>query len=405
MASIEAGETGAQARPIAQRARAAMEALNAEAAGSNLWLRTQANAPAQRPWFSETEPAAGGGAPASGKVAAGRMKALPCLWRWAEISPYLDKVAQIAAGADVPPIEFADRQQLLLLNPGLGGRLQVTSTMRCAVSIYNPGDIAPAHLHSPNATRTILSDAGGYTNVEGERCPAARGDIIVTPNGTWHDHGNDGSAPVKWVDVLDWPLLEFLDCIWLDEGYDGPRLDGLRAQAATQPEARSQRLYGRGGLVPAFPRRSGIGINVSPMVHYRGADIRAALADLRDMEADPYEGAALRLTNPATGGPLFPTFDYRAQLLRPGAATAAKRETASTLYMVMEGEGYSEIGGQRFDWARNDIFVAPNFLWRRHVNSGRGDAILYAVSDAPLMDGIGQYRAQGRIEGAVVELE
>ena len=136
-----------------------------------------------------------------------------------EIAPYLDKIAEIARGADVSPIEFAERQQFLLTNPGLGGRLQVTSTMRCAVSIYNPGDVAPVHIHTPNASRTILSEKGGYTTIEGERCEAARGDLILTPNGTWHDHGNDGSDPVVWIDVLDFPLMEFLDCVWLDEAY------------------------------------------------------------------------------------------------------------------------------------------------------------------------------------------
>ena len=55
-----------------------------------------------------------------------------------------------------------------MLNPGLNGRLQVTNTIRCAISIYNPGDVAPVHLHSPNASRTILSKTGGYTVVEGE---------------------------------------------------------------------------------------------------------------------------------------------------------------------------------------------------------------------------------------------
>ncbi len=53
----------------------------------------------------------------------------------------------------------------------------------------------------------------------------------------------------------------------------------------------------------------------------------------------------------------------------------------------------------------NDIFVVPGFAWRRHLNHGRGDAVLYAVSDMPLLDKIGQYRAQGRQpDGTVVEL-
>jgi hypothetical protein len=48
-------------------ARAAMEALNAEAGPLNIWLRTQANAPAQRPWFRDT------GIEAAGELAGGRV--------------------------------------------------------------------------------------------------------------------------------------------------------------------------------------------------------------------------------------------------------------------------------------------------------------------------------------------
>ena len=188
--------------PLNADARARMEALNAEAEQYAIWLRTQANAPAQRPWFHDTD-VKSAGEMAQGRVAAGQMKATAHHWKWKEISPYLDKIARIASEADVPPVEFADRQQFLLTNPGLGGRLQVASTIRCAVSIYNPGDVAKAHLHSPNASRTIMSEDGGYTNVEGERCEASRGDLILTPNGTWHDHGNEGNKPIVWIDTLD----------------------------------------------------------------------------------------------------------------------------------------------------------------------------------------------------------
>src|SRR5512142_1745644 len=128
----------AQALPSV--ARAAMEAMNAEAesGGLNIWLRTQANAPAQRPWFRDGGIEAGGQV-AGGRVGVNQMKAAPYRWRWSEIGPYLDRIAEIARTADVSPIEFADRQQFLLVNPGLGGRLQVASTIRCAISIYNPG--------------------------------------------------------------------------------------------------------------------------------------------------------------------------------------------------------------------------------------------------------------------------
>jgi hypothetical protein len=204
-----------------------------------VWIRTQANAPAQRPWFSETG-GEGSGQLASGRVAANQMKTLPYMWRWSEFSPYLHRISEIARKAEVSPIEFADRQSILLLNPGLNGRLQVTNTIRCAISIYNPGDVAPVHLHSPNASRTILSNKGGYTVVEGERCTAERGDLILTPNGTWHDHGNDSGEPVIWIDMLDWPLMEFLDAAWVD--HDMPGAQGNAKAADVLMDWRVERI-------------------------------------------------------------------------------------------------------------------------------------------------------------------
>ena len=132
------------------------------------------------------------------------------------------------------------------------------------------------------------------------------------------------------------------------------------------------------------------------MIHYRGADVREALDGLRKEEGDPYEGIQMQFINPVTGGPVGAVLDYAAQLLRPGEETRPKRETCSTFMVVMDGRGYTEVGGHRFEWETNDIVVMPNFLWRRHVNTGKTDAVLYTVSDASLMRNIGQYRAQGK---------
>ncbi len=248
----------ASRKELPSAARTAMERLNAEAGKLNIWLRTQANAPAQLPWLRATglEDA---GTLATGRVAANQMKALPYRWRWKEIGPYLDRIAAIARTADVPPIEFADRQQFLLTNPGLGGRLAGDERDPLRHFLYNPGDVAPVHMHAPNASRTILSRKGGYTTIEGERCVAARGDLIFTPTGTWHDHGNADAEPVIWADILDFPLLEFLDCNWLDEGFDGALEGNARAQAPHRPPDHSRRLFATGGMLPSFvPHTTGV---------------------------------------------------------------------------------------------------------------------------------------------------
>ena len=63
----------------------------------------------------------------------------------------------------------------------------------------------------------------------------------------------------------------------------------------------------------------------------------------------------------------------------------------------MEGRGYTEVNGQRLAWGRNDILVVPANMWRRHVNlEAATDAVLYSLTDEPLLKAIGHYRAQGR---------
>src|SRR5690242_20833092 len=394
------------ARPgLSNKARELMEQINADAGKDNIWVRTQMNAPAQRPWFTDTGGATGTGAMASGRVAANQMKSAAYRWRWKEYKAYLDRLSTIAAKADVPPIEFADRQSILLTNPGLNGRLQVTNTIRCAISIYNPGDVAPVHLHSPNASRTILSDKGGYTVIEGERCTATRGDLILTPNGTWHDHGNDSDEPVVWIDTLDWPLMEFLDAAWVDHNMPGAQ-SNKNVQAVRHIEGYSRNLYGHGGINPAFvDHQRGVGREPAPLFHYRGADVLEMLHSLRSEKGDPHEGIKVDFVNPVTGEPVFKTLNYSAQLLRPGEETEFKRETAGTYYVAIEGTGVTEVGGKRFEWGKNDLFVVPNFLWRRHINTSKSDAVIYSVSDAALMRNIGQYYAQGRAkDGKVTEL-
>src|SRR5262245_2321406 len=391
----------------APSARELMEKLNADAAKLNVWVRTEMNAPSQRAWFVDTGGNTGAGRMATGRVAANQIKTLPARWRWKDYGPVLHRISEIASRADVSPIEFADRQSILLTNPGLAGRLQVASTMRCAVSVYNPGDVAPAHIHSANASRTILSDHGGYTNIEGERCDAKRGDLILTPNGTWHDHGNDSDTPVIWIDMLDWPLFEYLDIAWVDLDYQGAGdKNNAKIQRTEHTDGYSSRLYGAGGLMPTFvSHQRGWGHGPTPLIHYRGADVRDALNALRSEAGDPYEGIKLDFINPVTGNPVYHTMNYAAQLLRPGEETRLKRETCNTFMVVLEGTGRTEIGGQTFEWEPNDILMLPNFLWRRHINTGKSDAVIYTVSDLAFMRNIGQYRAQGKDgNGQVIQL-
>jgi gentisate 1,2-dioxygenase len=54
--------------------------------------------------------------------------------------------------------------------------------------------------------------------IDGERCEARRGDLIPTPNGTSHGHGDDGASRLGRQARLS---VDGLDCVWLDEA-SGP---------------------------------------------------------------------------------------------------------------------------------------------------------------------------------------
>ena len=121
---------------------------------------------------------------------------------------------------DLITAKEAERRVFMLENPGLPGSGYITNSLYCGLQVIQPGEIAPAHRHSPNALRFIIEGEGAYTTVEGERVPMHPGDFVLTPGWTWHDHGHLGSAPVIWLDALDNPFGQFFGAIFR-ENYPG----------------------------------------------------------------------------------------------------------------------------------------------------------------------------------------
>src|SRR5687768_10777496 len=145
-----------------------------------------------------------------------RPQAKPTLWRYRDIHPQLLRAAKMV------PVEEAERRAFVFLNPGLPGRIATTPTLYAAYSIYNGGEHAPVHRHTASAARIGLAGAGGYTTVEGQKCLISRGDLVLTPNWAWHDHGNDGTEPNIWFDILDVQLGMYLSALLFDLNYAEP---------------------------------------------------------------------------------------------------------------------------------------------------------------------------------------
>ena len=253
----------------------------------------------------------------------------------------------------------------MLVNPGRKEWSAAAGLLYTGVQVMNPGEFTSAHRHQASALRFIMEGRGAYTTVDGERMALGARDLVLTPNGTWHDHGVEaGGTQCVWQDGLDIPLMNALDANFYE----------VHPQVVQTPAPPH-----------SIPRRENWAKPYSPQFKYAWDDAYAALKK---------DGAVYEYRNPLTGGPIMPTMGAQLGLLRKGAATRAHRHTGSVIYQVAQGSGWSEIGEmsgvQRFEWQEKDIFCIPS--WAPHRHGAREEAVLFSFNDFPAMRALGLYR-------------
>ncbi|MBS0446811.1 MAG: cupin domain-containing protein [Proteobacteria bacterium] len=293
-------------------------------------------------------------------------------WSYETLRPLL-----MRAGA-LTPIEKAERRVLVLANPGHGAdSMQASAAIYLGMQLLLPGEWAPAHRHTPNAVRMIVEGAGAYTTVDGQRCEMHRGDLVLTPTGLWHEHGHDGIEPVIWLDVLDLPLVHYMEASY--------HVDGER-QAVKPPR---DSAYRRPGLVPtpAFER----GTNACPMLRYAWSDTRAALEALA-AERPADEALQVTYVNPETGAHAQNILGYHALMLRPGERLALPVRSPAAVYHLIEGAASVRIGATEHALAEADTCVAPGYTPVTLANpSPSRPAFFFIADETPLHEKLGVY--------------
>lgn len=330
----------------------------------------------------------------------GTQKALPFLWSYKDdIAPILQRSAELIHMDD------SERRSLILVNPGLSPRRATVSTMYTAYRLNDPNEVMPPHRHSPSAIRFGLTGRSNFTGVEGEDITFGPGDMVLTPIDAWHNHGNMGDEPAVNLSVLDLPLVETLNAVYFEHDYAESGV-AKKVQSARFPSDYSARVYGAGGLRPRFiDHHRGSGLS-SPMYVYRWDAMREQLERFKDWDGDPYEALMIEYVDPLTGGPVFKTITFFAQMLRPGERTRPLRQTASLLVAPFQGSGHSIVDGKRFDWNEFDTLAVPGGSWCEHVNGSETEpAILFVASDEPAQKAFGLFRRWGRdASGDVVRM-
>ncbi len=273
-------------------------------------------------------------------------KAVPHVWRYAQLQELLGRAGHLISADE------AERRVLMLVNPALRAPF-TTDTLFAGLQMILPGETAPAHRHTAFALRFIIEGSRGFTAVGGEKVTMERGDVILTPSWEFHDHGHEGEGAMIWLDGLDLPVWQFIPANFA-EGYADPRFPSTP---------------------PSGPSR----------LKYPWAEIVA----LVDQGSQPFASVDYVLRD--TPCPVSRTIGASAERVDAGTSSPERRETASSVYHVVEGSGQSRIGEQTLEWQRGDTFAIP--AWMPYVHTANEKTYFFRFDDRPLLEAVGAYRA------------
>src|ERR1700730_11810369 len=169
----------------------------------------------------------------------------PVVWHFDDVKSLVMESGSLISA------EEAKRRVLILENPSLRGESRATNTLFAGIQMILPGEIAPAHRHVSSAIRFVLDGEGAYTAVEGEKALMSPGDFVITANWAAHDHGNPSDKPMLWLDVLDYPAVNFYEACFA-EGFEEQQ------QETKRQDGDSLAFYGSGVLPDGTAATPGI---------------------------------------------------------------------------------------------------------------------------------------------------
>jgi gentisate 1,2-dioxygenase len=136
----------------------------------------------------------------------------------------------------------------------------------------------------------------------------------------------------------------------------------------------------------------------SPIAAYRWEHTDAALTDQLALAAEGHPGvvepghAAVRFTNPTTGGDVMPTIRAEMHRLTAGTRTATRRETGSAVWQVFDGTGSVRVGDRQWPVHRGDVVAVPS--WVPLTIEADDGLDLFRFTDSPIFERLNADRVE-----------
>ncbi|EXJ93757.1 hypothetical protein A1O1_02150 [Capronia coronata CBS 617.96] len=287
-------------------------------------------------------------------------KHIPAVWRYADSKSLLLKAAEV-----VDPRE-AERRAVLFINPGPKSSPHTSDVLLAAHQLILPGEQALCHRHTPFAVRFLIEGEQGYTAISGKKMYMGPGDLIITPTWNWHDHGNEGTKNVIWLDGLNIPFYKHLP-VDFTEHYE-EEFGSFTHESKPVPDSLCQEMK--------FPW--------------------SAMQAKLDGPGGTYAFAEYLLPD---GKPVNTIIGAFAERIAAGAHGPARQETPSNVFQVHRGRGWTEVTGPkgestRLDWGPKDCFVIPAWYRFQHFADAEETVYLFSFSDKSMHVNLGFYRSK-----------
>ncbi len=306
--------------------------------------------------------------------------AIPYKWDYEKTKEMLYRLSKVLTP------EEAERLNVQFENPGLRDMLPaaITPSTRGGIQLLLPGQKAPTHKHTANAFRLVMEapKEGAYTVVNGVELPMHHGDLVLTPNWTWHDHHNDSDGDVIWFDGLDIILAYWIGGIFYSQpkGEQSPNNPGQSGNENIDE-------FGSGLVPDSVHEKPG----TDPLFYYPYVRARSALNALAKKRSDS-SSVTLEYTDPF-GGPVFPSMGLKMTLVRAGKSTGSIRRTENAVFICMEGEGNISLAtGESFDMKLHDIAVVPTWQEYTITSKASSDLVMFSYSDEPVFRALEMFR-------------
>ncbi|CAN5182801.1 hypothetical protein BH18CHL2_BH18CHL2_01410 [soil metagenome] len=265
----------------------------------------------------------------------------------------------VTRGRQLPWIETPqDARVQLLIGQASGFPTQGTALLRAEIP---PGWRSGKHVHGEEAIHVL--SGSGFSVIGGARYDWKAGTTLHIPYGAAHQHVNTGAEAAQYVSAVTHDLdfatnigrLEQLE----EKTRDGGELAAEHPAESSQFAADGRRiaLHFEDAIDERQRRLEGRGHSRSGKGAHRHAGIWILMggSESQSDETNGFRAKAAAITN----------------IFEEAPQTRSHRHTHTEAFLyVLEGNGYSEIDRERYDWEAGDaVHVPPHMTLHEHFNA------------------------------------